>query len=398
MPPALKLKITIIGAGIAGLTAAIALSRQGNIVTVYERRKNTNEQSGSGVQIQPTGVQILKSWGLEDELRKVAHESGEIKLRRWQNGEVIAVQSRRGQRGQWWGMRNDLRRFLYHAAVASGAVVHFGRKAKSVDLDTPAVTFDDGTNSAVRTAIHPNAKSKVLDQCVFQAQIPREAMYESQDTKELYDDPATHLWLGQDLFGLSSVSPVQSLYDFQLGFVNYTNKDDPNPAQLLESLTEAKYVNEQLSGWNLMVRSLFKKANKHLKWRIVEAPRLDTAGSSMGIEDAAVLAELLTHAVAIENVPHLTKCYDRARHARIEKVREYSDFMGKMMSYPDGKNQQHRDQMLRSFDPNQSLNAAPSMTAHYGSAEWMTWLDVFDVKETVKLALENAVDKERAKL
>lgn len=52
----LTLEITIIGVGIAGLTAAIALSRQGHLVTVYERRQNTNEQSGSGVQIQPAGV------------------------------------------------------------------------------------------------------------------------------------------------------------------------------------------------------------------------------------------------------------------------------------------------------------------------------------------------------
>lgn len=85
----------------------------------------------------------MKDWGLEDELRKVAHEGGEIKLRRWQGGEVIATQSRRGKRGQWWGLRNDLRRFLYEAALESGAVVHFERKAKSVDLEGPAVTLED---------------------------------------------------------------------------------------------------------------------------------------------------------------------------------------------------------------------------------------------------------------
>lgn len=107
-------------------------------------------------------------------------------------------------------------------------------------------------------------------------------MYESQDTRELYNDPATHFWLGQNQFGLSSVSPAQNVYDIQLIFVNYTDSDDPNPKELLEPLTEAKYVNEQISGWNPVARSLFKKANKHLKWRLVEAPRLNTAISRSG--------------------------------------------------------------------------------------------------------------------
>lgn len=107
-------------------------------------------------------------------------------------------------------------------------------------------------------------------------------MYQSQDTRELYDDPAMHLWLGQNHFGLSSVSPAKNVYDIQLIFFNYTDNDDPNPTQLLEPLTEAKYVNEQISCWNPVARSLFKKANKHLKWRVVEAPRLDTAISRSG--------------------------------------------------------------------------------------------------------------------
>lgn len=128
----------------------------------------------------------------------------------------------------------------------------------------------------------PNVKPKVLDQCVFQALIPRDVMYEHQDTKELYEDPATHLWLGQNHFGISSVAPAQRIYDIQLIFVNYTNKDDPNPQQLLEPLTEATYVNEQISNWNPVVKSLFKNAKRHLKWRLVEAPRLDTATSSSG--------------------------------------------------------------------------------------------------------------------
>lgn len=111
----------------------------------------------------------------------------------------------------------------------------------------------------------------------------------------------------------------------------------------------------------------------------------ENQGSSMGIEDAAVLAELLTHAGSTEEIPRLLRCYDQARHTRIDAVREYSNFVGKMFSYPDSKKQQMRDKVLRTYDPNQYPDSIPSITAHYGSAEWMTWLDVFDVKETVSI-------------
>lgn len=107
-------------------------------------------------------------------------------------------------------------------------------------------------------------------------------MYQNQDTRELYDDPATHLWLGQDHFGLSSVAPAQNVYDIQMIFLNYTDKDDRNPKQLLEPLEEATFVNNKISNWNPVVKSLFKNAEKHLKWRVVEAPYLDTAISNSG--------------------------------------------------------------------------------------------------------------------
>lgn len=103
----------------------------------------------------------------------------------------------------------------------------------------------------------------------------------------------------------------------------------------------------------------------------------------MGIEDAAVLAGLLKHAGSTEAIPRLLRCYDQARQARVDAVRQYSNFMGKVFSYPDGRKQQRRDKALGTFDPNQYPDAIPNITAHYGSAEWMTWLDVFDVKETV---------------
>jgi len=169
---------------------------------------------------------------------------------------------------------------------------------------------------------------------------------------------------------------------------------------------------------------LFEKAGSHFKWRIVEAPYVPIAinasgkvvligdayhgmtphageGSSMGIEDAAVLAELLSYASSIEDINGLMKMYDQIRHTRVIAIRRYSDFVGDMFTYPDGKKQEARDKKLKEFDPNKFPDSEPNIKAKYGSAEWMTWLDVFDVEQTVRDALKDANKKvysEKARL
>src|SRR5580704_9916542 len=61
------LKVVIIGAGIGGLAAAIALRQRGIEVALYERSQKL-EEVGAGLQIGPNGVKVLRALGLEDEL------------------------------------------------------------------------------------------------------------------------------------------------------------------------------------------------------------------------------------------------------------------------------------------------------------------------------------------
>lgn len=90
--------IAIVGAGISGLAAATALSKDGHNVNVYERRANTNQDSGAGLQMQPSILNILRKWNLLEDFRKVAHEAGSVKLRRYADSTVKAVQKREGER------------------------------------------------------------------------------------------------------------------------------------------------------------------------------------------------------------------------------------------------------------------------------------------------------------
>jgi len=61
------MKIAVVGAGPAGLICAWQLSLEGHQVIIYDKKANLDAQ-GSGVVIQPVGLQVLNQLGILDEL------------------------------------------------------------------------------------------------------------------------------------------------------------------------------------------------------------------------------------------------------------------------------------------------------------------------------------------
>jgi salicylate hydroxylase len=84
------LQILIIGAGITGLTTAIALSLTGHSVIIYEAA-HVLAEIGSGLQIAPNASRILARLGVLEEVIKKANMLEGISLRRWQDGVEIGT-------------------------------------------------------------------------------------------------------------------------------------------------------------------------------------------------------------------------------------------------------------------------------------------------------------------
>ena len=72
-PARRPLRVAIVGAGIGGLAAAVALRQRGVEVALYERVTRL-EEVGAGLQLGPNGVRVLRALGLGDELRRNAFE------------------------------------------------------------------------------------------------------------------------------------------------------------------------------------------------------------------------------------------------------------------------------------------------------------------------------------
>src|SRR5580658_2980561 len=86
-PAKRPLRVAIIGAGIGGLAAAVALRQRGFEVELYERSARL-EEVGAGLQIGPNGVKVLRALGLEDELMRNAFEPLSIVSLTWDEGRL----------------------------------------------------------------------------------------------------------------------------------------------------------------------------------------------------------------------------------------------------------------------------------------------------------------------
>ena len=162
----------VAGAGIGGLTAAVALRRAGWTVTVLERA-HTLEPVGSGLGIGPNAVHALDAIGLGAEVRRLSAVQGPGGIRRADGRWLVridagAIADRYGA-PQLVALRADLVGLL--AASLPGGVLHTGvtvtgadpggpdRPARVAtsdgDLTADLVVAADGINSVIRQALFP---------------------------------------------------------------------------------------------------------------------------------------------------------------------------------------------------------------------------------------------------
>src|SRR6478736_5513619 len=85
---AAKPRIALIGGGIGGLAAAIALRQRGFEPVVFEQADRLKEV-GAGIQITPNATRVLRALGLEDAVAKRGFEPGFMLTRDMKSGRVL---------------------------------------------------------------------------------------------------------------------------------------------------------------------------------------------------------------------------------------------------------------------------------------------------------------------
>src|SRR5436305_5410288 len=83
-------RAVVIGAGIGGLTAAIALRQTGWDVAVYEKAPELREV-GAGLTIWTNAVKVLRKLGVGDAVESVAAPLRRSELRSWRGRLLVAT-------------------------------------------------------------------------------------------------------------------------------------------------------------------------------------------------------------------------------------------------------------------------------------------------------------------
>lgn len=141
--------VTIIGAGLGGLTLARVLHVHGIPSEVYEAEASpTSRLQGGMLDIHDYNGQLaLEAAGLMDEFRGIVLEGRQALRVLEQDGTVLFERGDDGTGGRPEAQRGDLRRMLLDSLPAG--TVRWGRKAvgaRTLGDGRHEVTFDDGTS------------------------------------------------------------------------------------------------------------------------------------------------------------------------------------------------------------------------------------------------------------
>ncbi len=187
------MKVAIIGGGIGGLTAAIALRMVGIEADVYERSPVLREV-GAGISLWPNAVKALVQLGLGESLRAIGRKSADFALRRW-DGSIIASTSTMELERRFGGGVLIFHRAALLEILALGLgqeFFHLGHACTAIEekADGVRATFAHGASAEADVLIGADGLNSVVRNWLGHDSQPRYSGYTAWRSIVLFDDYA----------------------------------------------------------------------------------------------------------------------------------------------------------------------------------------------------------------
>jgi len=345
--------IGIIGGGIAGLATAIALSKTGNKIDVYEKSSEFGEV-GAGLQIGPNAVSALKQLGAFEALEPTTVAPQNIRIMDGLSGALLTTlplgkrfEDHFGQPYRVAHRADLLFALLDTAKTHSGIALHLDSQLTRLDIEPDATTCHftnthqvthktligaDGFRSVVRRSVLNDGPPIFAGHTLYRALIPIE---NAPDIANIAD---VQLWLYPDGHVVHyPVSAGKHLNIVAASEQDWENKNWSTPATPAE-------VNSFFSNASPALQTVLDAPQTWLKWAAAGHPHSNrwskhattligdaihptlpylAQGAAMAMEDAVCLAYALKTSKGFTD-------YETARQERTKRIVSTSSRLGQI--------------------------------------------------------------------
>lgn len=409
--------VIIVGAGLGGLSAAIAILKAGHKVTVLEGAREISEV-GAGIQTLPNATKVLFDFGLKDELLKCSTQPQFVYMNGWKGQQLTSMDFHK--QGERFGYpfldfhRADLQAVMLEKTKQLGASIVVNARVNNITYDlvnqtatcytksagkytADLIVGADGISSRIRDLLvgHPDPASPTGD-LAYRLLIPTEKMLSDPDLREFVERPQVNYWIGPDAHCVNYILKSGKLFNFVLLC------PDTVPDNLTICPGKIDELKEFFKNWDPRISKLINLVSTDTidKWKLCYRIGIDNwshrshmvtllgdsvhatlpylaSGAGMAIEDGAVLGECLSRISTKAELPKALSVYEQCRKKRTERIVARGNRQQHLYHLYDGPEQQERDRIL------QMENPPAGETLVWRDVEMAPWLLGYRVKEDV---------------